>query len=561
MILAAFSRMRELTVRDSLTGLFTRRHLEDQLERVWAAARENESETAVVIVDIDHFKLVNDSYGHLVGDQVLREFAQLLLDHVRESDVTCRYGGDELVAILPGTPVSEARDLAERIVSGIRDHTFYADENPLRLTVSAGVASCVSARSPKSSVDLLAQADQALYVAKRGGRDRVCVFQRHLLAAVEPSGVREPEPAPVSSHNQAAGATAKGTVMVVDDEPSIGHLLKRFLEIGGYEAFVACSADEALAEIQACPGKYDVSFTDINMPGKTGFELLDEMSSLDDTIVKIIITGYATVDNAVIGMRKRAYDFLPKPIDHSHFFNTLERALEFRRLLLENVSYQLQLKAMVRQKSAELSRSLDQVKESYEFTLEALVSMLDAREQTSGQHSKRVSNLAVILAREVGLEEVNVLRIKHGALLHDIGKIGIPDAILLKPGPLDAGERRVINTHSQIGYDILSSSSYLDEVAEIVLSHQERFDGTGYPRGLGGDEICLGARIFAVLDTYDAMRSKRVYHSEYTHEEAVAEIRRHSGTQFDPEVVKAFLKCQADINANWYGAAEDSTQP
>jgi len=198
---------------------------------------------------------------------------------------------------------------------------------------------------------------------------------------------------------------------------------------------------------------------------------------------------------------------------------------------------------MVRAKSKELSIALEQSKQSYNFTLEALVSMIDAREQNTGRHSVNVRELSLILGRELDLGERDMRILSQGALLHDIGKIAIPDSILLKEGPLTSEEWIVMRSHAEKGYEIVSRSPFLKESAEIVHSHQEKYDGTGYPRGLAGDDICMGARIFAVVDAYDAMRTDRPYRKAMRTSDAINELRTYSGTQFDPTVIEAALRC------------------
>ncbi|HEY8239814.1 MAG TPA: HD-GYP domain-containing protein, partial [Kiritimatiellia bacterium] len=192
------------------------------------------------------------------------------------------------------------------------------------------------------------------------------------------------------------------------------------------------------------------------------------------------------------------------------------------------------------------------------FTLEALIAMLDAKAHETGIHSTRVRDLAMTLARYLGLPERDVEVIGRGALLHDIGKIAIPDSILHKAGPLTEEERKIMRTHPEIGYRILRSSPFLEESAEIVRSHHEWYDGTGYPRGIKGEDIAVGARIFSLVDAYDAMRSGRVYNKARSVGETITEIKKHAGKQFDPHVVEAFLKCQPQLEevAGWAAEAE-----
>ncbi|MBL7077855.1 MAG: HD domain-containing protein, partial [Kiritimatiellae bacterium] len=262
---------------------------------------------------------------------------------------------------------------------------------------------------------------------------------------------------------------------------------------------------------------------------------------------KIVMTGHATVDNAIQCLREGAYDFIQKPIERSQLLALISRAREYRDLKIENDRYQAHLEGMVRERSAKLAASLQDVQASYEFTLDALVRMLDAREEQTGKHSKRVRELAVALAQELGLTSEEQETVASGAFLHNIGKIAIPDNILLKPGPLTDEEWAIMKTHSQTGYDILRSSQFLQDTAQVVYQHHEHWDGSGYPQGLKEEDICMGARIFAVIDAYDAMRSERVYRKAIPHRDAVEEIVINAGKQFDPQVVEAFQSCQSEL--------------
>jgi putative nucleotidyltransferase with HDIG domain len=234
---------------------------------------------------------------------------------------------------------------------------------------------------------------------------------------------------------------------------------------------------------------------------------------------------------------------------------TIERTIEKRRLIRENLEYQMDLERKVeertgelRHKSEEVERlyeelkvAFDKIHSTYETTLEALMEALDARDSETQGHSRRVAEYTAAVASRMGVEEPELTQFRWGALLHDVGKMGIPDAILRKPGPLTTEEWSIMKHHPEMGAKILSSVRFLDGALPIVASHQEKYDGTGYPRGLRGEEIPLGARIFTVVDCLDAMMMNRPYRKATTYDRVREELLSHSGTQFDPEVVEVFL--------------------
>lgn len=534
------AQLRKMAFRDALTGLLNRRGFDRELHRVWKQAQHESSPVGMLIIDIDHFKSVNDSYGHPVGDQVLKECAQLLKKSVRASDFICRYyGGDELVAILPGLGMDETRRIADRMLQNFREMVFSPSAHYIQATISIG-GDATTPKPGQSVRQFLIQTDQALYRAKQTGRDRVC-FAEELLAHEQPDRGVPLLDAP-------AGTVAPTqTVLVVDDDPTLCALFSRILSRSNFSVLTAESGQKALEAVQGESGMIDVALVDLHLGEENGLELLTQLREFDESMIGVVITGQATLDDAVGSMRAGVYDFIQKPVSPVQLTAVLERATKYRRLVLENKRYQLHLEDMVREKSMSLSRALGQVQESYQFTLEAMAAMLDAREQRTGAHSKRVSQMASILANKMGASTRELEIIQTGALLHDIGKIAIPDHILLKEGPLTPDEMEIMKTHSKLGYDIIKAGPGLEEASEIVLQHQERFDGKGYPRGLKADEISLGARIFAVVDAYDAIRSDRPYSKGQSAQEAVNEIVRHRGTQFDPEVVDALLRCQKEI--------------
>jgi len=264
-------------------------------------------------------------------------------------------------------------------------------------------------------------------------------------------------------------------------------------------------------------------------------------------VAMIMITGVADLNSAVNALSAGAYDYVTKPFNAIELKNKIQKALERRRLVLENKQYQLHLERRVQEQTADLRDALSRVNTAYAHTLEALINALDARERETQRHSKRVSEYTLVIARKLGISSAEFVDLERGSLLHDIGKIGISDSILLKPAKLTEEEWVEIRKHPDIGHQILKGISFLEGAAEMVRQHHERFDGTGYPRGLAGEEILLGARIFAVVDTFDAMTSDRPYRKALSYQTAREEIIRFSGRQFDPHLVGCFLQIPEDI--------------
>lgn len=543
-VLAAVTRIRQMAAHDSLTGLFNREYFDEQAERAWQLARRYNHPMAVAIMDVDYFKAINDTHGHLVGDQVLREFAEVLKSAARGSDVVARYGGDEFVVMLPQADLASGLILVNRIRSMVENKVFCADSLGLKLTTSIGLATSVGVSPIASASDILSLADKGLYVAKREGRNRVCLGTSDQVKDEKPPEVRG-RPGVEETHQP--------KILVVDDDELILKAIGAILMDNGYAVETASVPRDALQRVQTEAGNFDVAVIDLNMPDVSGFELLASLRQADGFLMPVVMTGYATKENAVQSLRHGAFEFIEKPVMSDALLAAIEKALDHRRLKVENERYRLRLEEMVRQKSADLVKVLEDLKHSHEFTLQAMARMLDEREHATGQHSNRVRDLSSMLGNAMSLHRKELEVLIQGALLHDIGKVSIPDRILLKEGPLTMEEREIMKTHPEVGYNILRTSLYMKDVAELVYSHQERYDGGGYPRGLKGDEICLGARIFAVIDAYDAMRSDRPYRKAMSRSMARNEILRCAGTHFDPAVVDAFLRHQDELEAigNW----------
>ena len=328
-------------------------------------------------------------------------------------------------------------------------------------------------------------------------------------------------------------------ILIVDDDASVRDVISVLLQEEGYECRTASSAEAALgvAAAEAPP----LVISDMKMPGRDGIWLLEAFRERYPETAVIMLTGYGDTEAAVDCLRRGAVDYLLKPPKLTDLIRAIERALAKRRIELARKRYQKKLERKVRDRTGELRTALRNIQGTYQTTLLALVRALDAREHETSDHSQRVVKFTEAIAERLGLRGPELEEIGRGALLHDIGKIGVPDAVLLKPAKLTPEEWKEMRRHPDIGFDMIRSIEFLSTPAAIVLSHQEKFDGTGYPRKLRRDEIHIGARIFAVADTLDAMTSDRPYRQGTTFENAVDEIDRCAGSQFDPEVVRAFM--------------------
>ncbi|HEV2306594.1 MAG TPA: HD domain-containing phosphohydrolase [Candidatus Acidoferrales bacterium] len=328
-------------------------------------------------------------------------------------------------------------------------------------------------------------------------------------------------------------------ILVCDDEEAIREVVSTLLEAQGYRCTVVSDGSKAIQEIRN--DSHDLVLSDIVMPEMDGMRLLRQLRSQDEDIPVIMVTAMHDISIALEAIRAGAYDYILKPFEKDQLYYSVSRALEHRHLVLENRSYQRNLEHLVAERTQQLSITLHDLEQSYDHTLQALGSALDAKDAETEGHCQRVTAITILIARIMKVNPEILPQIARGAFLHDIGKMGIPDQVLRKPGPLSDDERQLMKRHCDIGYTVLNKIPFLKDAAEIVLSHQEFYNGSGYPRGLRGEEIPLGARIFAVADTFDAMTSDRPYRKALPVSAAREEIERFSGTQFDPCVVKAFL--------------------
>jgi diguanylate cyclase (GGDEF)-like protein/putative nucleotidyltransferase with HDIG domain len=374
----------ELSITDGLTGLYNHRFIQERFEFEFKRVKRYGGHLACMMIDIDHFKSINDTYGHQFGDLVLREIAGIIQSKSREVDICGRYGGEEFM-IITNVILEYAMMFATKIHAAIDHYQFMADDQPVHVTVSIGIADF--REDLKTRHEFIEHADQALYLAKEDGRNLIRIWK-------EQSG---------------------------RDEPSIDHISVQEL--------------------------------------KTKFLSLSQ-----------------------------------------------------------------------------------QVRASYMEYTNALVKAVDAKDPFTKEHSQNVSRYAVAIAQELALPDRDVEIIKYAGLLHDIGKISIAREILIKTQPLTAEEYKILQKHPMVGVTIVKDIKFLEKEIPIILHHHERFDGKGYPQGLMGREIPLGARIVAAADAFDAITSGRGYKEKLSFAEAVEELNRGSGSQFAPEIVEAFIR-------------------
>jgi putative two-component system response regulator len=325
----------------------------------------------------------------------------------------------------------------------------------------------------------------------------------------------------------------KGVILLVDDEAMIRQLLSQKLSPQGYRCEQAANAEQALEKLEK--DSIELVILDIKMPGKSGVELLSEIKAKYPDTAVIMATAVDDANIAINCMKAGAYDYTTKPFNLEEVSFAVARALERRRLRLENRDYQQHLEQKVEEQA-------QKIRASFFNAITALAYALEAKDVYTSGHSQRVTEISVAIAKHLGLDKENIEKIRLAGLVHDIGKIGVREAVLNKPGSLSDEEFEHVRLHSVTGERILQPIVDDGEILKAVRHHHERYDGTGYPDGLKGEQIPQLARIIAVADTFDAMTSERPYRKALTKDVACAEVERCRGTQFDPEAADAFLE-------------------
>lgn len=330
-------------------------------------------------------------------------------------------------------------------------------------------------------------------------------------------------------------------ILIVDDEEPIRELIAQIIKADGYDTQTASGVDEAMDYL--AKEEYSLIISDINMPNKTGIDLLREVFLVDENIAVLMATAVDDRKVAVNTLELGAYGYIIKPFERNELLINISNALRRRELEIENRLYSDGLEALVYERTKKLQLADVEIRNSREETIIRLAKAAEFRDNETAQHTLRMGHYCEVLARKSGLDAVLCEQIRIASPLHDVGKIGIPDTILLKPGALTKEEFDTIKTHSEIGYRILtgSTSELLNLGASIARTHHEKVDGKGYPRGLAGDDIPIEGRIAAICDVFDALTSNRVYKAAMTTEKATEILREGRGTHFDQQLLDCFL--------------------
>jgi diguanylate cyclase (GGDEF)-like protein len=479
-------------VTDSLTGLYTHGFMRETLESQLQCAERYGTPYSAIFSDIDHFKQVNDRFGHAAGDAVLRAVAQALRGLMRQSDTLVRYGGEEFVALLPHTDGDEALVLAERMRTTVAALRVAVDgAPPIEVTMSLGVASFPA--DATNGEALVQRGDAAMYLAKQSGRNRTVV------CGANPSA-------------QSSGAC----ILVADDDEANIRRLEACLLPEGYRLLRARDGVQAV-EISRREA-LDLVIMDAVMPGLTGFDACRRIKQDPQTqeLPVVLVTTSGARDDKLRGMEAGADEFITKPID--------------------KIELVIRVRALVRRR-----RDSD-VLDDAEKVMFAMAQAVEDRDPLSGNHMERVAEYAVALGRAVGLDERDLAALWRAARLHDIGKIAIPDAILFKPGPLTPDELAIVRDHPDKGYRLLSPLRAFGDALAAVRFHHERLDGSGYPLGLRGDDVPRLAQILAIADIYDALSARRHYRDAVPKGRAIELLRDEARRGLhDPGLVETFV--------------------
>jgi diguanylate cyclase (GGDEF)-like protein len=461
-------------VTDSLTGLYTRGFMLETLENQLQFAKRYGHPYAAIFADIDHFKMVNDRYGHAAGDTVLCAVAGALRGLMRQADTLVRYGGEEFVALLPNTNGDDAMALAERMRATVAALQVPIEgAGSIQVTISLGVSSYPS--DANDGQTLVERGDAAMYLAKQSGRNRIAGVQ-----------------------SQARGPLAGARVLLVDDDEETLRGLEASLAPEGYELLQARDGVEALELVER--QQPEVIIMDATMPRLGGYDACRRLKQDAKSPPSVVImTGPDAHAERQLGVEAGVDEFISKPIDQIELVTRVRALVRHRR---------------------------DQgVLEDTEAVMFAMARAVEDRDPLVGNHMERVAEYSVGLGRAIGLGERELQALRRAGRVHDLGKIVVPDAILFKPGELTPSEFEIIKRHPDEGFRLLSPLPMFAEALPPVRFHHERLDGSGYPLGLRGDAVPKLAQIVAIADVYDALTTDRHYRSAIPAAEACVVLR------------------------------------
>jgi diguanylate cyclase (GGDEF)-like protein/PAS domain S-box-containing protein/putative nucleotidyltransferase with HDIG domain len=517
--------IRQLAVSDSLTGLLNRHGFYLPAQQIVQNLKCTGSHLSIMMVDLDHFKSINDQFGHVFGDKVLIKISEIITSSTRTTDYSCRYGGDEFLILLPNTDVNEAGNLGKRILSRVDELNFFHGATSIHPKVSIGISSYknIEENNPKVILEkMIERVDFALYQAKLSGRH--CIFT--WLNEVAPIELPQTEPEielllesltrtqaelqaskamtrEISNHLDIILENAGEAILLVDSRSNIVIFNKSAQITFGYQS-------------EKIMGKS----IDILFPRQSGLIRRKAESEQENK-----------GNNIFTGKRKSGESF---PVEIC--LSTVE---------FNNVSYMILICSDITERinnQKEIISKNKALKDAYFQTIFGWSQALELRDMETLGHSKRVTIITLRLAKELGVPEEEWENIQRGALLHDIGKMAIPDHVLSKSGPLTEDEWEIMRKHPSIAHDLLSHIEFLQPAIDIPTYHHEKWDGSGYPYGLSGKEIPLSARIFAIGDVWDALRSDRTYRKAMSEDQARLILAKRYETHFDPSVYKAFIR-------------------
>jgi len=520
---------------DPLTHLYNRRYFDNQVEKEILRARRNGNPFSLLMLGLDGLHAYNDRFLHVSGDIALQEIATILQDTVREVDTVARLEGDEFAVILVESPTDGARDLAERLIDRIGTHLLPGFDNARTERLSASIGIATFPADAFSKEDLIRQANRALTMAKHQGGGQICLF--HEFADLTSMNASSSD-IPIQKIYTAARS-------VVD--------MDRFLEILLFTAMQGMSAGRGSIVLLDPQGT-------VTIRSAIGFTNGEERFSPGTTIppgnitswvvehkIPLVVSGPDDMPPSIPLKRNgyRADTFLSIPlIQEGRLLGALHLTNKFDEKPFTKADLAL-FDPITKEIASILSQGIDFQENVRWFStsmFQSLSSALELRFPFLTGHSKRVQELAVGIGRRIGMQEEDLLPLATAARIHDIGLVGIPGRILWKKRKLTAQEREIVKKHPFLGAKLLEGIPGMDETRRIILEHQEFHDGSGYPHGLRGEEICRGARILSIAEFFDSITSERPHRGGLRPEEATQIIRNSMGKIFDEEVCLAFLE-------------------